>query len=199
MFFPSGVNCLIIKIMQNPLIKTKKYWWLNSLSKTSVLLNSSSRYEFCKFPHTWWWVNVFFQAAKTEEQLSQQLQSLREQFQLRRVALHEHIQQLEGLREEVRVENKCWWVYLIKIRWRFYWFFKIHLLTEKKVDLERRISALTEERDNLTENLDETSCRAMMLERQSKDTEHQVIFSCQTIHCLCLKDSFSWITLVSLF
>lgn len=44
---------------------------------------------------------VLFQAARAEEQLQAQLQTLREQFNVRRSNLHDHVSQLEGLREEV--------------------------------------------------------------------------------------------------
>ena len=41
------------------------------------------------------------QASESEDHVSHQLQSLREQFNVRRSNLHDHVAQLEGLREEV--------------------------------------------------------------------------------------------------
>ena len=45
----------------------------------------------------------FFQATYNEEQLQTQIQNLRAQVQNRRMSTHEHIHQLEVLREEVRL------------------------------------------------------------------------------------------------
>ena len=44
-----------------------------------------------------------FQATHNEEQLQTQIQNLRAQVQNRRMSTHEHIHQLEVLREEVRL------------------------------------------------------------------------------------------------
>lgn len=55
--------------------------------------NLPSRLSFC--------IIFYLQAARAEEQLQAQLQTLREQFNVRRSNLHDHVSQLEGLREEV--------------------------------------------------------------------------------------------------
>jgi coiled-coil domain-containing protein 64 len=84
---------------------------------------------------------------KNEEQLSAQLQGLRDQFTLRKSSLQDHAGHLELMREEILI------------------------LTEKKSDLERRMQILLTERDGLTSNLDESSDRIVGLERQCHEQE----------------------------
>ncbi|KZS15963.1 Bicaudal D-related protein [Daphnia magna] len=87
------------------------------------------------------------EAMKNEEQLSAQLQGLRDQFSLRKSSLQDHVGHLEIMREE------------------------IVMLTEKKTELERRLQHLLSEREGLTSNLDESSDRIMGLERQCHEQE----------------------------
>lgn len=93
------------------------------------------------------------QSAKAEDQLQVQLQSLREQFNVRRSNLHDHVSQLEGLREE------------------------INLLSERKAELERRISALSDEREGLNISLEESSDKILLLEKQNREQEQ--LLRCQ--------------------
>ncbi|XP_013772574.1 bicaudal D-related protein homolog [Limulus polyphemus] len=90
------------------------------------------------------------QATKTEEQLTSQLRSLRQQFTVRSSNFTDHVSQLEGLREE------------------------IDILTERKCDLERRIEGLGEERENLSLSLEESGDRIIMLECSNKEQEQQI-------------------------
>ncbi|EFX77717.1 hypothetical protein DAPPUDRAFT_53920 [Daphnia pulex] len=87
------------------------------------------------------------EAMKNEEQLSAQLQGLRDQFSLRKSSLQDHVGHLEIMREE------------------------IVMLTEKKTELERRLQHLLTEREGLTSNLDESSDRIVGLERQCHEQE----------------------------
>ncbi|XP_050728980.1 bicaudal D-related protein homolog isoform X1 [Eriocheir sinensis] len=87
------------------------------------------------------------ESSKHEHQLEQQLQMLRDQFNLRKSNMSEQVSTLEVLSEE------------------------INLLTEKKMDLERRIDSLLNEREGLSTHLDESSDRIMMLEKQSREQE----------------------------
>ncbi|XP_076038913.1 bicaudal D-related protein homolog isoform X2 [Oratosquilla oratoria] len=86
-------------------------------------------------------------AQRHEEQLNQQLQALRDQFNVRKSNMSEHVTTLEMLREEIT------------------------LLTDKKCELERRIDNLVGEREGLSVNLDESSDRILMLEKQSREQE----------------------------
>ncbi|KAK8384148.1 hypothetical protein O3P69_016104 [Scylla paramamosain] len=86
-------------------------------------------------------------ASKHEQQLEQQLQLLRDQFNLRKSNMSEQVSTLEILSEEIT------------------------LLSEKKLELERRIDSLLNEREGLSSHLDESSDRIMMLEKQSREQE----------------------------
>ncbi|KAG8193467.1 hypothetical protein JTE90_023719 [Oedothorax gibbosus] len=90
------------------------------------------------------------QASRTEDQLQSQLQALREQFNVRRSNLHDHVSQLEGLREE------------------------INILSERKHELERRMCALSDEREGLNVSLEESSDRILFLERRNREQETQL-------------------------
>ncbi|KAK7041662.1 coiled-coil domain containing protein 64, partial [Halocaridina rubra] len=85
--------------------------------------------------------------SKHEQQLESQLQLLRDQFQLRKSNMSEQVSTLEVLRDE------------------------INLLSEKKLELERRIDSLINEREGLSVTLDESSDRIIMLEKQSMEQE----------------------------
>ena len=47
-------------------------------------------------------------------------------------------------------------------------------MTERKMDLERRLNALQGEREGLSTNLDESHDRIVMLEKQTREQEHIV-------------------------
>ncbi|KAG0695890.1 Bicaudal D-related [Chionoecetes opilio] len=51
---------------------------------------------------------------------------------------------------------------------------EINLLSEKKMELERRIDNLLNEREGLSSNLDESSDRIMMLEKQSREQDNML-------------------------
>jgi len=87
------------------------------------------------------------EAMKNEDQLSGQLQGLRDQFSLRKSNLQDHVGHLEIMREEVM------------------------MLTEKKNELERRMQQLLSEREGLSCNLDESSDRIHVLERRCHEQE----------------------------
>nr|XP_045626224.1 bicaudal D-related protein homolog isoform X2 [Procambarus clarkii] len=87
------------------------------------------------------------ESSKHEQQLELQLQHLRDQFNVRKSNMTEQVSTLEVLREE------------------------INMLTEQKMDLERRIDSLMDEREGLSSNLDATSDRLVMLEKQSREQE----------------------------
>ncbi|XP_034251852.1 bicaudal D-related protein homolog isoform X1 [Thrips palmi] len=87
---------------------------------------------------------------KTEEQLTAQLQGLRDQCNLRKSSLQDHVSSLEALRDE------------------------INMLTDKKAELERRLAALLAERDQLNALLDDANERIMLLERTTREQEMQL-------------------------
>ena len=49
-------------------------------------------------------------------------------------------------------------------------------MTERKLDLERRIEALYSERDGLSTTLDESADRIVMLEKESREQDSMVGF-----------------------
>ena len=51
---------------------------------------------------------------------------------------------------------------------------KIGLMTERKMDLERRINLLQGEREGLSSTLDESADRIIMLEKQSREQDSLV-------------------------
>ncbi|XP_073987771.1 bicaudal D-related protein homolog isoform X2 [Rhodnius prolixus] len=90
------------------------------------------------------------ESSKTEEQLTVQLQGLREQANKRKSSLQDHQSSLDVLRDEI-----C-------------------MMTEKKNELERRVAVLTQQRDNLSTALDEATDRIMLLERQMREQQLQM-------------------------
>ncbi|XP_046979460.1 bicaudal D-related protein homolog [Schistocerca americana] len=90
------------------------------------------------------------ESARTEEQLTSQLQGLRDQCNLKKSSLQDHVSSLEVLRDEVQ------------------------LLSEKKSDLERRIRTLLEERDAIRAALEDATDRVVLLEHQVRDQEMQL-------------------------
>lgn len=94
--------------------------------------------------------NQIKESSKTEEQLTTQLQGLRDQCSLRKSSLQDHQTSLEILRDE------------------------IYLMSEKKIELERRVQTLMTQRDSLTNALEEATDRVLMLERQTREQEMQL-------------------------
>lgn len=90
------------------------------------------------------------ESTKTEEQLTSQLQGLRDQCNLRKSSLQDHQSSLDVLRDE------------------------IYLISEKKMELERRLQTVIIQRDNLSTALDESTDRIMMLERTAREQELQL-------------------------
>ncbi|XP_069976686.1 bicaudal D-related protein homolog isoform X4 [Penaeus vannamei] len=86
-------------------------------------------------------------SSKHEQQLEQQLQLLRDQFNIRKSNMSEQVSTLEVLRQE------------------------IDILTDKKIELERRIDSLLSDREGLSVNLDESADRIQMLEKQYREQE----------------------------
>ncbi|XP_042227044.1 bicaudal D-related protein homolog isoform X2 [Homarus americanus] len=87
------------------------------------------------------------ESSKYEQQLEQQLQHLRDQCNVRKSNMTEQVSTLEVLRDE------------------------INLLADRKMELERRIDSLIDEREGLNSTLDATTDRLVMLEKQSKEQE----------------------------
>ncbi|XKL67301.1 hypothetical protein PGB90_002792 [Kerria lacca] len=89
-------------------------------------------------------------SSKLEEALTLQLQGLRDQCNLKKSSLQDHQSSLEVLKEEIQ------------------------LMSEKKIELEKRIHSIQSDRDGLSTALDEATDRIMMLERQTREQEIQL-------------------------
>ncbi|XP_043211966.1 bicaudal D-related protein homolog [Amphibalanus amphitrite] len=89
-------------------------------------------------------------AIKNEEQLNLQLQQMRSQQDLRRSSINDHMSHMEIMRDE------------------------INILTDKRLELERRVQSLLEERETLTSQLDEASERVLLLERIGREQSGQL-------------------------
>lgn len=57
---------------------------------------------------------------------------------------------------------------------KFYFIFQINLMTDRKLDLEKRVNALQGEREGLSCTLDESADRIVMLEKQTREQDHIV-------------------------
>ncbi|XP_014248118.1 bicaudal D-related protein homolog isoform X2 [Cimex lectularius] len=90
------------------------------------------------------------ESTKLEEQLTIQLQGMKDQASRRRTSLQDHQSSLEVLRDEI-----C-------------------MMSEKKTELERRIVTMTQQRDTLTVALEEATDRIMFLERQLREQQMQM-------------------------
>jgi len=86
-------------------------------------------------------------SSKTEESLTVELQSMRDQVHNKKTSMSDHVQILETLREEITI------------------------MTERKMDLERRIEALYMEREGLSSTLDESADRIVMLEKEARERD----------------------------
>ena len=76
-----------------------------------------------------------------------ELQTMRDQVYNKKTSMSDHVQILETLREEITI------------------------MTERKLDLERRIEALYAEREGLSTTLDESADRIVMLEKEARERD----------------------------
>ncbi|XP_038217542.1 bicaudal D-related protein homolog [Zerene cesonia] len=88
------------------------------------------------------------ESSATEAQLLAQLEGLKDQCSIRMTSLKDHVQSLDSLKSELA------------------------LVTDKKVDLERRLTSSLRDKDNLAQQLEEANDRIAALERQLKEQEH---------------------------
>ncbi|XP_072289794.1 BICD family-like cargo adapter 1 [Eucyclogobius newberryi] len=88
-------------------------------------------------------------AAAVEQQLSTQVTSLRDEFREKSTSTSQHMTRLESLQAEIK------------------------LLSERKMELERRVNAALEENELLQNTVDELRERTLLLERQCHDKERQ--------------------------
>nr|XP_009685823.1 PREDICTED: bicaudal D-related protein 1 [Struthio camelus australis] len=93
-------------------------------------------------------------ASEVERQLSLQVHTLREDFREKSSSSSQHIVRLESLQAEQVLEIK--------------------MLTDRKRELERRLSAMMEENDLLQGTVEELQDRVLVLERQSHDKDLQL-------------------------
>ena len=113
---------------------------------------------------------LFFQSAKHEEILGSELQSLKDQVNLKRSSMNEHVSHLESLREEViKGFISLTMAIIMKLS------FQINLLMGRKMELERRIELLQGEREGLSSTLDESADRIIMLEKQNREQDSIVM------------------------
>merc|ERR1711892_893743 len=89
-------------------------------------------------------------SSKTEESLTCELQSMRDQVNHKKTSMSEHVTHLETLRDEITI------------------------MTGRKLDLERRIEALYAERAGLSSTLDESADRIVMLEKESREQDSMI-------------------------
>ncbi|XP_013188368.2 bicaudal D-related protein homolog [Amyelois transitella] len=88
------------------------------------------------------------ESSATEAQLIAQLEGLRDQCSMRKTSLQDHVHSLESLKAELA------------------------LVSDKRADLERRLTSSLNDKDNLMQQLDEANDRITALERQLKEQEH---------------------------
>ncbi|GCC29994.1 BICD family-like cargo adapter 1 [Chiloscyllium punctatum] len=89
-------------------------------------------------------------AAEIEQQLSMQVHNLRDEFQEKSTSTNQHVARLESLQAEIKA------------------------LTERKRELEQRISAMIEENELLQSTIEDLQDRVMMAERQSHNKDLQL-------------------------
>ncbi|KAH1011674.1 hypothetical protein HUJ04_000994 [Dendroctonus ponderosae] len=87
------------------------------------------------------------EAQSAETQLRQQLDSYKEQISLGKSSMQQHLSNVDGLRDE------------------------LELVSEKNKELERRLRAAAQERDNLALALEEASDRILLLERHAREQD----------------------------
>ncbi|KAK4813338.1 hypothetical protein QYF61_026501 [Mycteria americana] len=93
---------------------------------------------------------IFAKASEVERQLSLQVHTLREDFREKNSSSSQHIVRLESLQAEIK------------------------MLTDRKRELEHRLSAMMEENDLLQGTVEELQDRVLILERQSHDKDLQL-------------------------
>ncbi|XP_029296550.1 BICD family-like cargo adapter 1 [Cottoperca gobio] len=93
-------------------------------------------------------------AAEVERQLSTQVHSLRDDFREKSVSSSQHMTRLETLQAEQGLEIK--------------------MLSERKMELERRVHAMLEENELLQNSVDDLRERKLVLERQSHEKDLQL-------------------------
>ncbi|XP_044261016.1 bicaudal D-related protein homolog isoform X2 [Tribolium madens] len=87
------------------------------------------------------------EAAAVESQLQQQIECLKQECALGKTNLHEHMNSVDTLRDE------------------------LDLVTEKNKELERRLHMAAAERDSLANALEEASDRILLLERHAREQD----------------------------
>uniref|UniRef100_A0A8B9G4R9 BICD family like cargo adaptor 1 n=1 Tax=Amazona collaria TaxID=241587 RepID=A0A8B9G4R9_9PSIT len=103
-------------------------------------------------------------ASEVERQLSLQVHTLREDFREKNSSSSQHIVRLESLQAEIK------------------------MLTDRKRELEHRLSAMMEENDLLQGTVEELQDRVLILERQSHDKDlqlHQSQLELQEVRLSC--------------
>ncbi|KAM9118784.1 BICD family-like cargo adapter 1 [Pangshura tecta] len=103
-------------------------------------------------------------ASEVERQLSMQVHTLREDFREKNSSTSQHIVRLESLQAEIK------------------------MLTDRKRELECRLSAMMEENDLLQGTVEELQERVLVLERQSHDKDlqlHQSQLELQEVRLSC--------------
>ncbi|XP_073168689.1 BICD family-like cargo adapter 1 isoform X3 [Lepidochelys kempii] len=103
-------------------------------------------------------------ASEVERQLSMQVHALREDFREKNSSTSQHIVRLESLQAEIK------------------------MLTDRKQELECRLSAMMEENDLLQGTVEELQERVLVLERQSHDKDlqlHQSQLELQEVRLSC--------------
>ncbi|XP_036955029.1 BICD family-like cargo adapter 1 isoform X1 [Acanthopagrus latus] len=93
-------------------------------------------------------------AAEVERQLSTQVHSLRDDFREKSMSTSQHMTRLETLQAEQGLEIK--------------------MLSERKMELERRVHAMLEENELLQNTVDDLRERTLVLERQSQEKDLQL-------------------------
>ncbi|XP_042193516.1 BICD family-like cargo adapter 1 isoform X1 [Callorhinchus milii] len=92
-------------------------------------------------------------AAEIEQQLSIQVHNLRDEFREKSISANQHIARLESLQAEV---------------------LEIKMLTERKRELERRISTMIEENEMLQSTIEDLQDRVLLAETQSQNKDLQL-------------------------
>ncbi|XP_036434740.1 BICD family-like cargo adapter 1 [Colossoma macropomum] len=93
-------------------------------------------------------------AAEVERQLSTQVHSLRDDFREKSLSTNQHMTRLESLQAEQGLEIK--------------------MLSERKRELERRVTAVLEENEHLQHTVDSLKERTLMLEKQCHEKDLQL-------------------------
>ncbi|CAH4028036.1 unnamed protein product [Pieris brassicae] len=88
------------------------------------------------------------ESSAMEAQLLAQLDGLKDQCSIRMTSLKDHVSSLASLKSELA------------------------LVTDKKLDLEKRLTGSLRDKDNLSQQLEEANDRIAALERQMKEQEH---------------------------